>query len=209
LKLDSCAPKNRRTVTYVEDTALGASLIITLVVIAAAVIFIMMAIGIYNNLQRKRIGAQTAWSDVDVQLKRRYDLIPNLVNSVKGYAAHEKGTLEAVITARNQAASAKTVAEHSQTEGMLTQALGKLFALAEAYPQLKADANFRQLQEELVSTENKVGFSRQHYNRSASQYNEALVVFPSNIVAGIFNFARMDFFEVTEEAQREAPKVAF
>jgi LemA protein len=193
----------------VEDTALGASLIITLVVIAAAVIFVFMAIGIYNNLQRKRIGAQTAWSDVDVQLKRRYDLIPNLVNSVKGYAAHERGTLEAVITARNQAANAKTVAEHSQTEGMLTQALGKLFALAEAYPQLKADTNFLQLQEELVSTENKVGFSRQHYNRSASQYNEALAVFPSNIVAGIFNFTRMDFFEVTEQAQREAPKVAF
>jgi LemA protein len=193
----------------VEDTALGASLIITLVVIAAAVIFVFMAIGIYNNLQRKRIGAQTAWSDVDVQLKRRYDLIPNLVNSVKGYAAHERGTLEAVITARNQAANAKTVAEHSQTEGMLTQALGKLFALAEAYPQLKADTNFLQLQEELVSTENKVGFSRQHYNRSASQYNEALAVFPSNIVAGIFNFTRMDFFEVTEQAQREAPKVVF
>lgn len=188
---------------------MGASLIITIVVIAAVVLFVFMAIGIYNNLQRRRIGAQTAWSDVDVQLKRRYDLIPNLVNSVKGYAAHEKGTLEAVINARNQAASAKTVAEHSQADGVLTQALGRLFALAEAYPQLKADTNFRQLQEELVSTENKVGFSRQHYNRSASQYNEALAVFPSNVVAGIFNFARMDFFEVTDQAQREAPKVAF
>jgi LemA protein len=202
-------PSDSERAAHVEDTAVGASLIVTVVIIAAIVIFVLMAIGIYNNLQRKRIGVQTAWSDVDVQLKRRYDLIPNLVNTVKGYAAHEKGTLEAVIAARNQAASAKTVAEHSQTEGMLTQALGRLFALAEAYPQLKADTNFRQLQEELVSTENKVGFSRQNYNRNVSQYNEALVVFPSNIVAGMFNFARMDFFEVTDEVQREAPKVAF
>lgn len=184
-------------------------MIITLVIIGLLVIFVFMAIGIYNNLQRKRIGAQTAWSDVDVQLKRRYDLIPNLVNTVKGYAAHEKGTLEAVINARNQAASAKTVAEHAAGENVLTQALGRLFALAEAYPQLKADTNFRQLQEELVSTENKVGFSRQNYNRNVSQYNEALAVFPSNILAGIFNFTRMDFFEVTDQAQREAPKVAF
>jgi LemA protein len=185
------------------------NMILLFVVVAAGVLLVLIAIGIYNNLQRRRIAAQTAWSDVDVQLRRRYDLIPNLVNTVKGYAAHEKGTLEAVIAARQQAIDAKGVAQQAQAENMLAQTLGRLFALAEAYPDLKANQNFMALQEELTSTENKVGFARQNYNRNVSQYNEAIAVFPGNLVAGMFNFQRMEFFELDNAAQREAPKVAF
>src|SRR5688572_24302444 len=188
---------------------MGTSLVVALIIGAVGLVLIFMVIGIYNGLQRKRIGAQTAWSDVDVQLKRRYDLIPNLVNTVKGYASHEKGTLEAVISARQRAIDAKSIGEQAQAENMLTQTLGRLFALAEAYPNLKANENFMHLQEELTSTENKVGFARQHYNRSVSQYNEGLAVFPANMIAGMFNFQRMDFFELEDAVQREAPKVAF
>jgi LemA protein len=188
---------------------MGSSLILGLVLVGLGVVVLFIAAGMYNTLQRRRIAAQTAWSDIDVQLKRRHDLIPNLVNTVKGYASHEKGTLEAVISARNQAVNAKSIAEHAQAENMLTQTIGRLFALAEAYPQLKADANFRALQEELTSTENKIGFSRQHFNRTVSQYNEAIAVFPSNLIAGVFNFQRMDFFELDTQAEREVPKVAF
>jgi LemA protein len=184
-------------------------LLITLILVGAGLVLVLFIIGVFNSLQRKKIAAQTAWSDVDVQLKRRYDLIPNLVNTVKGYAAHEKGTLEAVIAARQRAIDAKSMTEHAQAENMLTQTLGRLFALSEAYPQLKANENFLHLQEELTSTENKVGFSRQHYNRSVSQYNEAMAVFPANMIAGMFNFQRMDFFELEDAAQRDAPKVAF
>jgi len=187
----------------------GTSLILALIILGAGIVIVMMLIGIYNGLQRKRIAADTSWADVDVQLKRRYDLIPNLVNTVKGYAAHEKGTLEAVISARQRAIDAKTVADQAQAENMLTQTLGRLFALSEAYPELKANQNFMALQEELTSTENKIGFSRQNYNRVVSQYNEALAVFPSNLIAGMFNFQRRDFFELEDSAQREAPKVAF
>jgi LemA protein len=187
----------------------GTSLIVTLVLIGGGFVLLMMLIAIYNGLQRKKIASETAWSDVDVQLKRRYDLIPNLVNTVKGYAGHEKGTLEAVIAARQRAIDARSVGEQAQAENMLTQTLGRLFALAEAYPDLKANQNFMQLQEELTSTENKVGFSRQHYNRTVGQYNEARVMFPANIVAGMFNFERLEFFELEDAAQREAPKVAF
>ena len=185
------------------------ALILIIVLIGAGVIFAFFAIGLYNNLQRRKIAADTAWSDVDVQLKRRYDLIPNLVNTVKGYATHEKGTLEAVIAARQGAIDAKGVAQQAQAENMLTQTLGKLFALSEAYPDLKANQNFMGLQEELTSTENKIGFARQNFNRNVSQYNEAIAVFPGNIVAGMFNFRSMEFFELGDQAQREAPKVAF
>ena len=188
---------------------MGSSLILGLVLVGFGVVLLFVVAGMYNMLQRRRIAAHTAWSDIDVQLKRRHDLIPNLVNSVKGYAAHEKGTLEAVISARNQAVNAKSITEHAQAENMLTQTIGRLFALAEAYPQLKADANFRALQEELTGTENKIGFSRQHFNRTVSQYNESLAVFPSNLIAGIFSFQRMDFFELDSQAEREVPKVAF
>ncbi len=185
-------------------------LIVTLIILGALVVVALMLIAIYNGLTRKRVAAQTAWADVDVQLKRRYDLIPNLVNTVKGYATHEKDTLERVIAARQQAIDTRGgIAQQAQAENMLTQALGKLFALSEAYPDLKANQNFMQLQEELTSTENKIGFARQHYNRNVSQYNEGIQVFPANMVAGMFNFARMDFFEVQDHAVREAPKVAF
>ena len=183
--------------------------ILLIVVVGAAALFGLFVIGLYNNLQRRRIAADGAWSDVDVQLKRRYDLIPNLVETVKGYASHEKGTLEAVIAARQGAVNARGVAEQAQADNMVTQALGKLFALSEAYPDLKANTNFMALQEELTSTENKVGFSRQNYNRNASQYNEAMVVFPGNIVAGMFGFRPMEFFELADATQRNAPQVKF
>lgn len=181
----------------------------TLIVLGVLVVVALFVIGIYNGIKRKQIAANTAWADIDVQLKRRYDLIPNLVNTVKGYAAHEKDTLEAVISARQQAIDASGIAAQAGAENFLTQALGRLFALAEAYPDLKANQNFMQLQEELTSTENKVGFSRQHYNRCVSQFNEAIAVFPANMVAGMFSFRDMEFFELEDEAQRAAPKVEF
>ncbi len=184
-------------------------LIVTLIILGALGLLVLMLIGIYNGLTRKRVAAQTAWSDVDVQLKRRYDLIPNLVNTVKGYATHEKDTFERVISARAKAVDSRTPAESIEANNMLTQALGKLMAISEAYPDLKANQNFMQLQEELTSTENKIGFSRQTYNRNVSQYNEGIQVFPANMVAGMFNFGKMDFFEVTDSTVREAPKVAF
>lgn len=181
----------------------------TIVGLVVIVLIALFVIAVYNGLQRKRIAAKTAWSDIDVQLKRRHDLIPNLVNTVKGYASHEKDTLEAVITARSRAVDAGTIEDQAQAENMLTQALGKLFALSEAYPDLKANQNFMQLQEELTSTENKISFARQNYNRTVSQYNEALAVFPNNIIAGMFSFQKMPFFEIEDPTHREVPKVAF
>ena len=181
----------------------------TLIVLVVLVIIAIWAVGIYNGLKRRQIAGGQAWSDIDVQLKRRYDLIPNLVESVKGYAGHERETLEAVVKARQQAIDAKGVARQAQAENLLTGALRQLFALSESYPDLKANQNFMQLQEELTSTENKIGFARQHYNRSAAQYNEAKAVFPANMVAGMFGFPSMEFFELEDEAQREAPKVQF
>jgi LemA protein len=183
--------------------------IATIILIVLIVLAVVFLIGIYNRLQRLSVRANAAWSDIDVQLKRRHDLVPNLVNTVKGYAAHERETLESVIRARQQAIDAKSIQELAGAENMLTQALGRLFALSEAYPDLKANQNFMQLQEELTSTENKIGFARQHYNRSAGQYNETLVVFPNNIIAGMFNFESKPFFEIEDHTQREVPKVAF
>ena len=191
------------------------SLVILLVILVPLVLIVLVAlfaIGLYNALQRKKLNAENAWSDIDVQLKRRHDLIPNLVNSVKGYAAHEKETLEGVTAARNAAVDANGVAAQAGAENMLTQSLGKLFAVAEAYPDLKANTNFLQLQEELTSTENKIGFARQHYNRSVNQYNEATKTFPSNIIAGMFGFSDMNFFELDEAeaaAVKKAPDVQF
>ena len=182
----------------------------TLIVVGVlAVIVVFFVIGIYNGLVRKRVAANGAWADIDVQLKRRYNLIPNLVETVKGYASHERETLESVIKARQTAIDVSGITNQAQAENMLSGALRQLFALSERYPDLKANQNFAQLQEELSSTENKIGFSRQHYNRSAGQYNEAIAVFPANMIAGMFNFDRKDFFELEETAQREAPKVEF
>ncbi|MFM1832859.1 MAG: hypothetical protein RLZZ461_1175 [Planctomycetota bacterium] len=193
---------------------MGASLLLLVIAVPIVVIvgLALFVIGIYNGLQRKKLGAENAWSDIDVQLKRRHDLIPNLVNTVKGYASHESGTLEAVTAARNQAMGAHGVAEQIGAENMLTQALGRLMAVSEAYPDLKANTNFLNLQEELTSTENKIGFSRQHYNRSVNVFNEATKVFPSNIIAGMFGFSELEFFELDAAeaaAARQAPKVEF
>ncbi|MCK4602373.1 MAG: LemA family protein [Phycisphaerae bacterium] len=179
------------------------------IVIALVVLIVVALIAIYNGLVRKRIRCQEAWSQIDVQLKRRYDLIPNLIETVKGYAAHERETLERVIQARNQAISAQGVQKQAEAENFLTGALKQLFALSESYPNLKANENFAQLQEELASTENKIAFSRQHYNDSAAVYNTAREKFPNNMVANSFGFKRRDYFELEEPAQREAPKVSF
>ncbi len=174
-----------------------------------ALVVALWIIGIYNGLQRKRIAAQTAWSDIDVQLKRRHDLVPNLVNTVKGYAAHEKGLFENVSAARSSAMGAKTIDQQIAAEGQLSSALGRLIAVAEAYPELKANANFMALQEELSSTENKIGFARTNYNRSVAQFNESIVVFPSNFVAGIFGFQSMKLFELDNVEERQVPTVQF
>src|SRR5262245_15071088 len=182
-----------------------------LLVLVAILVFGVIAL--YNGLVRRRIDCDNAWSQIDVQLKRRYDLIPNLVETVKGYAAHEKGTLEGVVSARARAIAVTSDAEHAgekaAAETVLTQALGRLIAIAEAYPTLKADANFARLQEELASTENKVGFARQHFNDVVARYEESRQVFPTNVIAGMFNFSPRDYFKIDEAAAREAPQVKF
>lgn len=193
---------------------MGAGLLLLVIAVPVVVIvgLALFVIGLYNGLQRKKLNAENAWSDIDVQLKRRHDLIPNLVNTVKGYASHESETLEAVTAARNQAVGAHGIGEQVGAENMLTQALGRLMAVSEAYPDLKANTNFLQLQEELTSTENKIGFSRQHYNRSVNGYNEATKVFPSNLIAGMFGFSELEFFELDAAeaaAVKQAPKVEF
>ena len=180
-----------------------------IIVTAVVLLIVLFVVAIYNGLVQKRIRCQEAWSQIDVQLKRRYDLIPNLVETVKGYAAHERGTLEAVIAARNTAIGAKGVKEQAEAENMLTGALKQLFALSESYPALKANENFARLQEELASTENRIAFARQYYNDSCAGYNTACQKFPANLVANGFDFKPAVFFELEEPAQREAPKVQF
>lgn len=179
------------------------------VAIGVVVLLILIVIAIYNGLVQKRIRCDEAWAQIDVQLKRRYDLIPNLVETVKGYAAHERETLENVIQARNAAINAQGVPAQAEAENMLTGALNKLFALSEAYPNLKANENFAQLQEELTSTENRIAFARQHYNDSVAVYNIATQKFPNNMLAGMFGFTKRDMFELADAEQREAPKVSF
>ena len=179
------------------------------IVIAVVVLVLLWLMGVYNSLVRLRNQLENAWAQIDVQLKRRYDLIPNLVETVKGYAKHERETLEKVIQARNIAMAAKSVGERAEAEGMLTGTLKTLFAVAEAYPDLKANQNFLALQEELTSTENKISFARQFYNDSVMQYNTRIQTFPTNVVAGMFGFGRREFFEVKETAAREAPRVQF
>jgi LemA protein len=172
-------------------------------------VLIVAAIGTYNGLVGLRQLVKNAWSQIDVQLKRRYDLIPNLVETVKGYAAHEKQTFERVIQARSAAVSAQGVAAQAQAENVLTGALRQLFAVAEAYPDLKANQNFLALQEELSTTENRIAFARQNYNDTTAGYNTRVQSFPANIVARLFNFAVEEYFELEDAVQREAPKVAF
>ena len=172
-------------------------------------ILIFYIIGIYNSLVKLRNQVKNAWSQIDVQLKRRHDLIPNLIKTVKGYMEHERGTLDSVTNARAQAMGAQTVGEKSAAEGLLSGALGKLQIAVEAYPDLKANQNFLSLQEELSSTENKISFSRQNYNDQVLFFNNKTEMFPSNIIAGMFNFKEEEFFEIEDRTEKEVPKVDF
>jgi LemA protein len=181
-------------------------LIVILVVLGLIVITL---ITLYNRFVRYRNRVDNAWAQIEVQLKRRWDLIPNLIETVKGYAAHERETFQAVTEARTRAQQAQTPAEVGQAEGLLGQALGRLFAVAEAYPELQADENFRQLQTELAETENRIAISRQVYNDSVLTYHNAIQTFPGVILAGPFGFTKREFFEVEEDAQREPPQVSF
>jgi LemA protein len=164
---------------------------------------------IYNSLVRLKVQADNAWADIDVQLKRRYDLIPNVVETVKGYAAHEKGTLESVIAARNQAMSAHGPAAKGEAEGMLTSALRQLFALAEAYPQLRAVESFNQLQNTLNQIEDALQNARRYYNAVVRDLNTRIHQFPTNIVANMTGFKPREFFEISAPAEREVPRVSF
>lgn len=181
-----------------------------IVFLGLLVVLAVFLVSLYNGLVRARNEVKNAWSSIDVQLKRRHDLIPNLIETVKGYAAHERGTLDAVIKARQQAVSfTGGVEERAKIENALTQSLRSLFALAEAYPDLKANQSFLALQEELATTENKIGFSRQYYNDAAMRYKNRVEMFPSNIVANMFNFKAEPFFQLEEAADRGVPKVEF
>jgi LemA protein len=184
---------------------MGIGLIVILIIVAVVIIVI---VGMYNSLVRLRNRVKNAWSQIDVQLKRRYDLIPNLVETAKGYLKHESETLEKVVQARNMAMGAQGVAEQAKAEGQLTQTLKSLFAVVESYPDLKANQNMMMLQEELTSTENRIAFARQHYNDSTMTYNNSIQVFPKNIIAGMFNFKESEFFEA-DETERENVKVQF
>jgi LemA protein len=185
------------------------ALIVLLVIAAVLLLVILYVIGTYNVFVGLRNQVDNAWSQIDVQLKRRHDLIPNLVETAKGYMQHERGTFEAVTNARAQAMGAKTVAESAKAEGTLGDALSKFMLVVENYPELKANQNFLALQEELSSTENKIAFARQAYNDQTMFFNNRIQMFPSNIVAGIFSFTKRDFFEVSAAAEREVPKVSF
>jgi LemA protein len=180
------------------------STIILLVVLAAIVLWV---VGAYNGLVSLKNQVVNAWKQIDVQLKRRHDLIPNLVNTVKGAMDFERSTLDAVISARNRAVSATGVQQTARAEGELTQALGRLFALTEAYPDLKATGNVAQLQEELTSTENKIGFARQLYNDVATQYNTKQMQFPTNLVSGLAKASPAELWQIENEAERAVPTV--
>ena len=199
---------------------MNTTLIVLIVLAALALVAVILVIGIYNKLVSLRNRFKNAYAQIDVQLKRRYDLIPNLVETAKGYIQHERGTLEAVIAARNAAASANTGAaaypgdpaamkQLASAEGTLTGTLGRLFALSEAYPDLKANTTMLSLMEELTSTENKVSFSRQAYNDSVMAYNTQREIFPSSLIAGLFSFTAAELFAIEKPEQREPTKVSF
>ena len=201
------------TAPFVVLGILGVLLVIVLIVGG-------IVVGIYNRLVTLRNEFKNQFAQIDVQLKRRHDLIPNLVETAKGYMAHERGTLDEVVAARNGAASARqlaatdptdanAVAKVAAAEGVLTQSLGRLFAVAEAYPDLKANQTMLQLQNELTDTENRVSLARQAYNESVRNYNTQREIFPNSIIAGIFNFAPASLFEITDPGEREVPKVSF
>ena len=181
------------------------ALLLILLVIAAVIV--LWIIGAYNGLIALKNQVANAWKQIDVQLKRRHDLIPNLLNTVKGAMDFERNTLEAVISARNKAINATGVAQTAKAEGELTQALGRLFALTEAYPDLKATGNVAQLQEELTSTENKIGFARQLYNDTVTQYNTRQATFPTMLVAGLAKATPAELWEITDDTERAVPAV--
>jgi LemA protein len=180
-----------------------------IVIVAIVVVVALALVVLYNRLVRLRNRTENAWSQVDVQLRRRYDLIPNLVETVKGYASHERATFDEVTRARTSAQQAQTVEEQAGAENALTAAIGRLFAVAEAYPQLRATENFQQLQAQLEETETKIAVSRQVYNDTVLTYDNAIETVPSSLVAGIFGFRPRPYFEIEEPAAREAPRVAF
>jgi LemA protein len=188
---------------------MGTALVVLIVVVGLAVVLVLVMVGMYNGLVRLRNQAKNAWAQIDVQLKRRHDLIPNLVETAKGYMQHERGTLEAVTKARNLAAQATGAGEASKAEQGLTSALGQFFLVVERYPDLKANQNFLALQEELASTENRIGFARQFYNDQVMQYNIRIQSVPANVMAGMFNFTPMEMFELEAAEEREAPQVKF
>lgn len=180
-----------------------------IILLIVLIVLVMWIVSMYNGLVRLRNQVRNAWSQIDVQLKRRHDLIPNLVETAKGYVKHERETLEAVTQARADAVKAQGVAEQAKAEGKLQGALSRLMLVVENYPDLKANQNFLQIQEELTSTENKVGFARQFYNDQVLTYNTRCESVPTNIVANLFGFKKSEFFEIETPSEREAPKVQF
>jgi LemA protein len=180
-----------------------------LILLGVIVVIAIAIISMYNSLIRLKVRVDEAWSDIDVQLKRRYDLIPNLVETVKGYAAHEKETFEKVIAARSAAMSAGGAADKAQAENMLSSTLKSIFALAEAYPDLKANQNFLELQRELTDTEDKIQASRRFYNGNVRDFNTKLEVFPTNMMANMLGFKRRDFFEIADAKEKEPVQVKF
>jgi LemA protein len=184
-------------------------MVLLIPVLVLVALLLVLTVSMYNSLVRLRNEVRNGWSQIDVQLKRRHDLIPNLVETVKGYASHEKETLENVTKARNQAVSAQGVEAQGQAEAGLTAALSRLMVVVERYPELKANQNFLGLQEELTSTENRIGFARQFYNDTVMQYNTRTQSFPANLIAGMFRFTGERFFEIEDAASREAPQVRF
>ncbi len=186
------------------------SIMIAFGIIAAVVLVLaFVLIGMYNGMIRGRNMAEEAWSGIDVQLKRRHDLIPNLVNTVQGYASHEKEALQAVTEARTASQKASGVQAVAQAESLLGSALGRLFAVAEAYPELKADGNFRQLQDTLAKLEDEIQMARRYYNGTARDQNNRTMQFPGNIVAGMFGFQKLDYFELDDASERNVPEVSF
>jgi len=182
---------------------------VVLAIVALVLLVAILLVALYNRLVRLRNRAENAWAQVDVQLRRRYDLIPNLVETVKGYASHERTTFEEVTKARTAAQQAQTVQEQAKAENILTEAIGRLFAVAEQYPELRATENFQQLQGQLEETEGKIAVSRQVYNDAVLTYDTALETVPTNIVGNMFSFKAREYFEVEEPAAREAPRVQF
>ena len=179
------------------------------IILGLVLLVVLIVIGSYNSLVQLRNQVKNAWSQIDVQLKRRHDLIPNLIETAKGYMKHERETLESITNARSRAMGAQSVGEKSQAEGALSGAIGKFLVAVENYPDLKANRNFLALQEELSSTENKIAFARQSYNDQVLFYNNKIQMFPSNVIAGAFHFVTEEFFQLDDQKEREVPKVSF